>query len=261
MTDLVLSKIENHTLILTLNRPDKRNALTFAMYQKLADEFNTVNDNPDIRCVLLQGSGGHFTGGNDLMDFMQLSQGLKAFDKELEVSQMMRAILTLTKPLVVAVEGSAIGIGTTLLFHADVVVTTPDANMNLAFTSLGLAPEFASSKRMAEMIGLNRTRHMLMLSESFDGQTAYDLGIATAVASAEDLEVTALNFCKKLVNLPAASLRNTKALLKKGSGHDDIEAMLEAESEVWAVAVKSPEFMEAAMAFMQKRKPDFLQFD
>ncbi len=261
MTDLVQSKVENHVLTLTLNRPDKRNALTFAMYQKLADAITAANTNPEIRCVLLHGAGDSFTSGNDLVDFMGLSQGARPFDENLEVMQMMQAILLLEKPFVVAVHGDAVGIGSTLLFHADVIIGTPSAKFNLAFTQLGLAPEFASSMRLADIVGIARARHILMLSEAFSGEQAFEWGIVTQFVAEDALMTAAEKACQKLVNLPARSLRDTKRLLRQGSGHADINAMIKAESEVWAAALKSPEFMEAAMAFMQKRKPDFLQFD
>jgi enoyl-CoA hydratase/carnithine racemase len=242
-------------LSITMNRPEKKNALTAAMYQDMADAFFDAENDASVRAVLIRGEGNAFCAGNDLEDFMSTPPA----GQNAPVFQFLRAISGAKKPVVAAVGGVAVGIGTTMLLHCDLVYAAPSAKFSLPFVQLGLCPEAASSLLLPRVAGYQRAAEKLLLGESFDAAEAVNLGIVTRMLPAEELDAFAFAQAKKLTALPASSLRVTKALMK-GADAREVLARMEEEVGHFATMLAAPEAKEAFKAFFEKRKPDFQQF-
>jgi enoyl-CoA hydratase/carnithine racemase len=242
-------------LSIMLNRPDKKNALTAAMYQDMADAFFDAENDAAVRAVLIRAEGGAFCAGNDLEDFMSTPPA----GQNAPVFQFLRAISGAKKPVVAAVGGAAVGIGTTMLLHCDLVYAAPSAKFSLPFVQLGLCPEAASSLLLPRLAGYQWAAEKLLLGESFDAAEAVNVGIVNRLLPAEELDGFASAQAKKLSALPASSLRVTKALMK-GADARDVAARMEDEAEHFATMLVAPEAKEAFKAFFEKRKPDFRQF-
>jgi enoyl-CoA hydratase/carnithine racemase len=243
-------------LSITLNRPEKKNALTAAMYQDLANAFFDAENDASVRAVLIQAAGGNaFCAGNDLEDFMSTPPA----GQNAPVFQFLRAISGAKKPVVAAVAGAAVGIGTTMLLHCDLVYAAPTAKFSLPFVQLGLCPEAASSLLLPRLAGYQRAAEKLLLGEAFDSAEAVDMGIVNRVLPVEELDTFALAQAKKLTALPASSLRVTKALMK-GADARDVTTRMDEEAGHFAAMLTAPEAKEAFKAFFEKRKPDFRQF-
>ena len=245
----------NQVATLEIARPEKKNAITADMYSAMAQALRAADADPAVRVVLITGQPGIFTSGNDLEDFMQRPpQGPDA-----PVFQFMRALSTLSKPVVAAVTGAAIGIGTTLLLHCDLVYVSDEARLALPFTSLGLVPEFGSSLLVPLLAGHARAAEKLLLGEPFTAQDAVDLGIANAVLPAGEVAMHARRIAERFNALPPSAVRETKKLMKR-AGAAQVQEAIDAEAAVFAQRLSSPEAREAFSAFFQKRKPDFTQF-
>jgi enoyl-CoA hydratase/carnithine racemase len=242
----ILSSLENGVLTLTFNRPEKMNALTRSMYSGLAKELNDAAGNFGIRAVLLTAAGDHFTAGNDITDFMNNPPT----SDDSEVAQFLGAILNFPKPLLAAVRGNAVGVGTTMLLHCDVVISGPTAKFSLPFASLGLVPEAGSSYLFPQLVGYQRAARIFMTGESFDTDAAIDMGLVTAKDS--DPLAHAMKIAQHIAEQPPQAIINTKALLKAGD-HDSVAAVMKAEFEIFAMALQSEEAMEAFMNFMSKK--------
>lgn len=236
-------------------RPEKKNALTAAMYQSMADALAEAEQNPDIRVILISGSGGAFTAGNDLADFL----ATPPMDDSAPVFRFIKGFSELEKPFVAAVEGVAVGVGTTMLLHCDLAYAGTSAKFGLPFANLGLTPEAASSLLLQQRTGYARAAELLMLGEVFSAQTALDLGIINGVLPDGQVLQHALERCRKLCAQPAASVRLTKELLKR-SQRALIAETMRAEADVFRKRLVSPEAKEAFAAFFEKRKPDFSRF-
>ncbi|MBI5897952.1 MAG: enoyl-CoA hydratase [Rhodocyclales bacterium] len=236
-------------------RPEKKNALTAAMYQAMADALAEAEQNPDVRVILISGSGGVFTAGNDLADFL----ATPPMDGSAPVFRFIKGFAELEKPFVAAVEGAAIGVGTTMLLHCDLAYASVNAKFGLPFASLGLTPEAASSLLLPLRAGYARAAELLMLGEIFSAQTAMDLGIINGVLAEGQALDHAFERCRKLCLQPASSVRLTKALLKRSQRALIAETMRE-EADVFRQRLVSPEAKEAFAAFFEKRKPDFSKF-
>jgi enoyl-CoA hydratase/carnithine racemase len=237
-------------------RPEKKNALTAAMYATLADALASAEADPAVRVILISGAGGNFTAGNDLADFVDQPPT----DESAPVFRFLEAFANLRKPFVAAVEGVAIGVGTTLLLHCDLAYAGSSARFALPFANLGLTPEAGSSLLLPLRAGHVRAAEMLMLGEIFTAQTALDLGIVNAVLPDGQVLDHALERCYKLVSQPAASLRLTKQLMKRAQ-QVSIRDTMSVEAEVFKQRLVSPEAREAFAAFFEKRRPDFSKFD
>jgi len=236
-------------------RPEKKNALTAAMYQAMADALRAATDDAAVRAVLITGQPGVFTSGNDLEDFMQRPpQGADS-----PVAQFMRALLECDKPVVAAVTGAAIGIGTTMLLHCDFVYVSDEARLATPFVSLGLVPEYASSLLMPLLMGPRRAAERLLLGDPFTGETAVECGLANAVLPAAEVVNHARRVAERFNALPPGAVRDTKRLMRRG-GRDAIVQAMQAESEIFGARLRSPEAREAFQAFFEKRKPDFSKF-
>ena len=236
-------------------RPEKKNALTAAMYQAMADALRAAADDATVRAVLITGQPGVFTSGNDLEDFMQRPpQGADS-----PVAQFMRALLEIDKPVVAAVTGAAIGIGTTMLLHCDFVYVSDEARLATPFVSLGLVPEYASSLLMPTLMGQRRAAEKLLLGDPFNAETAVEVGLANAVLPAGEVVNHARRVAERFNALPPGAVRDTKRLMRRAGRDATLQAM-SAEGEIFGTRLRSPEAKEAFQAFFEKRRPDFSKF-
>jgi enoyl-CoA hydratase/carnithine racemase len=236
-------------------RPEKKNALTQAMYTAMADALAAADADPAVRAVLITGQPGVFTSGNDLEDFMQRPpQG-----EDSPVFRFMKALADCGKPVVAAVTGAAIGIGTTMLLHCDLVYVSDEARLAMPFVSLGLVPEYASSLLFPQRIGHVKAVEHLLLGDPFTGQMAVDMGIANGVLPAGEVVNHARRMAERFNALPPGAVRESKALMRRGQKALVLETIA-AEGEIFARRLRSPEAMEAFRAFFEKRKPDFSKF-
>jgi enoyl-CoA hydratase/carnithine racemase len=258
MGDVLVSQA-GPVLEVLFNRPEKKNALTGAMYAAVVDAFHRADDDPAIRVVLLSGRGDTFTSGNDIKDFQsRAAQSGAATNEPAHASPFLTALSSLATPLVAAVNGAAIGVGTTMLAHADLVIAARSARFVMPFTSLGLVPEAASSLLFPRLIGHQRASALLLLGDAMDAETAREWGFVNQVVADEDLMATARGVAARLAALPPASVRQTKNLIKNGRG--DVPGRIAEELALFRERLRSPEAAEAFQAFIEKRKPDFSRF-
>ena len=242
----ILSSLENRVLTLTFNRPEKMNALTRSMYAGLAKGLIDAAGDFGIRAVVLTAAGDHFTAGNDILDFMNNPPN----SDDSEVAQFLAALLNFPKPLIGAVKGNAVGVGTTMLLHCDVVIAGPTAKFSMPFASLGLVPEAGSSYLFPQLVGYQRAARIFMTGESFDTDSAIEMGLVTA--NDPDPLAHAIRVAEQIAEQPPQAIINTKALLK-ARNHDSVAAVMKAEFEIFAMALQSEEAMEAFMKFMSKK--------
>lgn len=252
--EITASKKEG-ILTIAFNRPDKKNAITSAMYKMLADALKDGEEDPAVRVILFCGKPEVFSAGNDLEDFMNAQGSLE----EKPVAQFMRNLLTAPKPVLAAVSGMAIGIGVTMLLHCDQIYAAQGTKFSMQFPKLGLCPEFGSSKLLPEMIGYTRAAELLFFGESFSAEQALEMGLINKVLPAADLTAYAYQQAAKLAVLPGSSLRTTKRLMKSRHVESVTAQMLE-ESVYFDAMLQSPEAKEAFAAFFERRKPDFSKF-
>ena len=252
----ILTNKANGILTIEFNRPEKKNAITSAMYQSMADAIRDAEGDTAVRAIVIQGKPEVFTAGNDLDDFLKNSSA-EVGDRP--VAQFMRALSGASKPVVAAVAGNAVGIGTTLLMHCDLVYAGENAKFAMPFTQLGLCPEFASSMLFAQMVGYPRAAEKLLLGEAFLAQEAYDMGLVSQVLPVAELAEFAHAQAAKLAALPASSLRVTKRLMKSAQA-EAIQARMMEENKHFGEMLVAKEAKEAFTAFFEKRRPDFTKF-
>lgn len=252
MTDHVKTECDAGILTVTLARADKKNALTNAMYGALADALGRAESDPAIRVVLLQGEGDSFTAGNDLSDFSAQARG--EHQGERHVLRFLNALATATRPLVAAVQGNAVGVGTTMLLHCDLVYVADSARLSTPFVNLALVPEAASSLLMPARIGHARAFAMFALGEVIDGAGAAALGLANAVVPATELHARARAAAVALSRRPLGALAATKRLMRDAAV---IGGQMDREGVVFQERLKSAEAREAFAAFAERRQPDF----
>ena len=222
------------------------NALTRSMYAGLATGLNEAAGDFGIRAVIITSESQHFTAGNDISDFMDNPPTSESS----EVSQFLESLLNFPKPLIAAVKGNAVGVGTTMLLHCDVVVASPAAKFSMPFASLGLVPEAGSSFLFPQLVGYQRAARIFMTGESFDAPMAVEMGLVTSIEN--DPLSEAMKIAQQIADQPPQAIINTKALLKARS-HDAVAAVMKAEFEIFAMALQSDEAMEAFMKFMSKK--------
>ncbi|TAL40287.1 MAG: enoyl-CoA hydratase [Alphaproteobacteria bacterium] len=251
MSDLVNTSVKDGILTIRMNRADKKNALNLEMYDAMAAAIKDADTNPDVRVIVITGTGDSFCAGNDLKDFAENPPT----GKSSPVMKFLKAISTAETPIVAAVNGTAVGIGTTMLLHCDFVYVAKDAMLSLPFINLGLVPEAAASLLLPRMAGHARAAELLMLGEPFSAKEALDTGIANAVCETADLEKVAMKTAKKLAAKPKDALRTTKALLRRD--FESVAQRIDAEAEEFKKALASPDAKEALLAFKEKRKPKF----
>ena len=254
MTDTILSQTEDRVLKITINRPNKKNALTLAMYERMTALVAAAQTDAEVRVVLITGSGDSFSSGNDLADFL----AHPPTPGNSPAASFLHCISKAEKPLIAAVNGLAIGIGSTLLLHCDFAYAATSARFQLPFVNLALVPEAGSSLLIPQLAGHRKAAELLMLGEMFDAETAREAGLINGVCEDAALEQTALETARRLAAKPPEALRLTKALMKDSSG--DVGARIDKELGHFAKRLESPEAHEAMQAFMEKRLPDFSKF-
>jgi enoyl-CoA hydratase/carnithine racemase len=255
MTDYVLIEKSGGVLTLTLNRPEKKNALTRDMYRALGQAIDGAADDKDVRCVLIQANGDMFTAGNDLADFAAVNDGDPAAKQaQAEGNPLLAALGRAKTPLVAAVQGRAVGVGVTMLLHCDLVFVAEDALLTTPFVNLALLPEAASSLLLPARIGHARAFSMFVLGEAIDGRTAAAWGIANAALPAGEVQAKARAAAEAVASRPPASVAITKALMRDP---ETLAARMEEEGRHFVAQLKSAEAKEAFAAFAQKRAPDF----
>ncbi|MCL4798611.1 MAG: enoyl-CoA hydratase [Burkholderiales bacterium] len=254
MNDLLLRR-EDAILRIQLNRPAKKNALTAGMYAALAEALRSANADPGVRAVLVHGTPEAFTAGNDLQDFLANPPTGDAAP----VMEFLHALSHVEKPFVAAVTGVAIGVGTTMLLHCDLVYAAEDARFALPFVNLGLCPEAASSLLLPAIAGYQRAAELLLLGEPFDAARAREVGIVNEVLAPDLVLTAAEQAAHKLAATPPAAVRVTKRLMKAQT-RAMMEAALAEELREFLARLVSPEAKEAFAAFLEKRKPDFARF-
>jgi enoyl-CoA hydratase/carnithine racemase len=240
-------------------RPEKKNALTVAMYQAMAEALNAAREDAAVRAVLITGQPGIFTSGNDVEDFLTRPPGQGSDSMDSPVFRFMRALLDCDKPVVAAVTGAAIGIGTTMLLHCDFVYVSDEARLAMPFVALGLVPEYASSLVVPQLMGHRRAAEKLLLGDPFTPEQAVECGVASAVLPAGEVVAHARRVAERFNALPPGAVREAKQLMRAPQRELTLQT-IRTEGEVFGRRLRSPEAMEAFQAFLQKRKPDFSKF-
>ncbi|TWC55263.1 enoyl-CoA hydratase/carnithine racemase [Pseudomonas sp. SJZ080] len=248
MTDAIQIERERGLLTLRLNRPDKKNALTRAMYSHLAEALKQADTDPEINAVLITGSAECFTAGNDIADFLQQPPS----NLDSPVFQFMLTLLECRKPVIAAVAGAAVGIGTTLLLHCDLVYVSRDARLRMPFVNLGLCPEFGSSLLLPRLLGHAKAAELLLLGEGFSGEQAAEWGIATeALGSGEAALAKAREMARRFESLPPEAVRISKQLMK-APDREQLRKVIEEESALFTQRLRSPEAVAALSGFINR---------
>jgi enoyl-CoA hydratase/carnithine racemase len=249
---LIRSETQGRIARIELHRPEKKNALTAEGYGQLADALNAADANGAVRAILIHGQPDCFTAGNDLTDFLERPP----HGENATTWNFLRTLPRVAKPIVAAVGGPAVGIGTTLLLHCDLVYATSTARFQLPFVALGVIPEAASTLLLPMLAGYQRAAELLLLGQPFTAQKAHEVGIVTAVVPAESLMAEAEKAAHALAGLPSESIRLTKRLMKERYAEAVRQAMDE-EGRIFRERLTSADAKEAMSAFLQKRKPNF----
>ena len=256
MNTSTLAEIAVHVdagvMTLTLNRLARKNSITAAMYAALADALELAKNDAAVRALVIQGHETIFSAGNDIGDF--LNQPPSTPDSP--VFRFLHGISTFPKPVVAAVCGPAVGIGTTMLLHCDLVYAGDNAAFSMPFVNLGLCPEAASSILAAQLMGYHRAAEALLLGEPFMAETALEMGLINRIVPPAEANALAQRQALKLAGKPLSALMETKRLMKKGNAAAIAERMAE-EGVAFGRMLKEPAAREAFTAFMEKRKPDF----
>ena len=237
---------KSQVLLITLDRPEKKNALTPVMYSDLSKALGEAKDDFDIRVVVITGAGTAFTGGNDIMDFLNTPPT----GPDSPVMHFLSILHDFPKPLIAAVHGNAVGIGTTMLMHCDLVYATADAKFSMPFVSLGLVPEAGSSILFPRLVGHAIASEIFLTGRDFSGTEAHEMRLVNEIVT--DPLARALEVAAVIADQPPTSVINTKALLKSGH-HQAVAMVMEAESELFRIALESDEAQIAFMKFLEKK--------
>ena len=251
MSDILVHE-QGGVCTLTLNRPDKKNSLTSSMYAELANLFTQAQENPSVRVLVIQGSETVFCAGNDISDFIENPPSTL----QSPVFKFLQALVQFPKPLIAAVCGPAVGIGTTLLFHCDLVYAGDNAVFSMPFVNLGISPEAASSILAPQVMGYQRAAQALLFGEPFMAEAALEAGLVKQIIPPTELTDFVHRQALKLAAKPLKSVLETKILLK---GHliPEMQKRVKEEGEIFSKMLTEPAALEAMKAFKEKRKPDF----
>jgi enoyl-CoA hydratase/carnithine racemase len=248
----ILNHMDQGVMTLTFNRVDKKNSITAGMYGALADALEQARDNQQVRVVVIQGHATIFSAGNDIADFLHAPPA----DENASVFRFLRNIATFPKPVIAAVAGPAVGIGTTLLFHCDLVYAGDNAAFSMPFVNLGLCPEAASSYLVPQMFGYHRGAEALLLGEPFMAEAAMEVGLVNRVLPPTEVNDYAQAQARKMAAKPLSALIETKRLMK--APHTaTVQSQMAQEGASFGRMLREPAAKEAFGAFMEKRKPDF----
>ena len=248
----ILTHLDAGVMTLTINRLARKNSITAVMYAAMADVLVAAEKDASVRVLVIQGHESIFSAGNDISDFLNTPPS----DSDAPVFRFMHALSSFTKPVVAAVCGPAVGIGTTMLLHCDLIYAGDNAAFSMPFVNLGLCPELASSFLVPQLMGYPRAAEALLLGEPFTAETALEMGLINRIVPPLEANVLAQQQARKLAAKPLASLIETKRLMKKGTGNVVAERIAE-ENASFGRLLSSPAAREAFNAFMEKRKPDF----
>ena len=254
--DTIIVTTDGGVRTVTFNRCEKKNALTQEMYARLTDELAAAAEDVKIRALVFTGAGDSFTSGNDVADFLRIQE----IGAELPAFRFIEALPRFPKPLLAAVNGLAVGVGTTMLLHCDIVSASPNAVFSVPFARLGLCPEAGSSTLLPLLAGMQRASEMLLLGEPFDAERAREIGLINEIVPAAELSARVAQRAAAVAKLAPAAVRATKALIR-GSVGAGLAEVMERESTVFHERLASPEAAEAATAFLEKRPPDFSRFE
>lgn len=248
MSEHVRVEKRGGVVAITLNRPERRNAITVAMYDALATAIAGAWEDGETRLITIRGEGQDFAAGNDLADFLDVAPR----DDDIPVWRLLRALAECEIPIVAAVHGNCVGIGTTMLLHCDLVVADPNTRFSMPFVDLALVPEAASSLLFPRLAGRRRAARYLLLAELFGAAEALDIGLVSHIAPEGGLETALQEIIEILLAKPPEALRITQSLLRHGA-REEILARMKLESEAFAARLSSPEVKEAITAFFAKR--------
>ncbi len=253
MSDEIQIAARDAVQVITINRPEKKNALTAAMYDRMTTALKSAQSDDAIAVSVITGKDGVFCAGNDIQDFAKRATNLTSPGG---ASSFIATLPTLDKPLIAAVDGLAIGVGVTMLFHCDLVYASPRASFRTPFLDLGLVMEAASSYLAPAIMGHQRAFELLCLGEPFDADAAFRAGFVNRVVPPDQLETEAVAAAGRLAAKPRAALLAAKKLMRRGTREHTLEQM-QREGSMFAELLRSPEAREAFAAFLEKRKPDF----
>ena len=256
MAEEIIVEVRDGIQVIRINRPDKKNALKRDMYDRMRDALIAGDASNDVAAHVFLGVNGVFTAGNDISDFA--SQGDAPRNNKVGAPGFIRFLPMVSKPMIAAVDGLAVGVGTTMLFHCDLVFASPAASLRTPFVDLGLVPEAGSSLLAPMRMGQQRAFELLCLGEPFDGRRAYEAGIVNHVVASEELEAAAMKAAARLAMKPPGALAASRRLLRGDPA--EILAQIDKETEIFAERLASGEAKEAFSAFLEKRKPDFAKF-
>jgi enoyl-CoA hydratase/carnithine racemase len=248
----ILTERSGNILRIQLNRPARKNAMTVAMYNTMADLLNDAAKEDQVRVVLWHGAGDSFSAGNDIQDFLKNPPG----PGQSPQARLIEALINFDKPIVAAVQGAAIGGGTTMLTHCDFVFAGESAKFQMPFVDLALVPEFGSSYSVPARIGYLRAAELILLGSRFDAKRAAELGLVTRVVPDQELLATATKTASALIEKPPHALQACKRLIRS-STREQLKQAVKLELEAFSASVRSPEAKEAFNAFIEKRKPNF----
>lgn len=255
MSNDILAHREGGILTLTFNRLDKKNAITTVMYTRLAEELEQAAEDDAVRVAVIQGDVSCFTAGNDLADFLNNPPNMAADAEPAPVVRFLNILRVFPKPVVAAVAGPAVGIGTTLLLHCDLVYAGDNAAFSLPFVNLGLCPEAGSALLLPSLVGYPRAAEKLMLGEAFYAEEAVEMGLINRILPPQEVNAYAQAQAAKLSAKPLAALRATKAVMKMGQV--GLKAIMDEELKLFGALLRGPAAKEAISAVMEKRKPNF----
>ena len=245
MSEITSTRI-GQTQVIRFNRPEKMNAITRDMYAGLTSALNDAAGDFGVRTVVITSEGDHFTAGNDIKDFMANPPTEESSD----VARFLASLLEFPKPLIAAVKGNAVGVGTTMLLHCDIVIASPNTSFSMPFTSLGLVPEAGSTKLFPVLVGYQRAARIFMTGDPFTADEAKEMGLVETITS--DPEKVAMEIAEQIGQQPPQAIINTKALMKAGK-HDAVAAVMKAEFQIFALALQSEEAADAFLKFMSKK--------
>ena len=254
MTENISVSAEDRVLTIRMERLEKKNALTGGMYLRMIEALERAQADAAVRVIVITGSEDCFTAGNDLVDFANAKPGERS-----PALLYLHKLAAVEKPVIAAVGGVAVGIGTTLLLHCDLVYAAAGSRFQLPFVNLGLCPEAGSSYILPAMLGQRRAAELLYFGEPFGAEKARELGIVNEVIGEGDVFTHAMSKARQLAEKPPSSLRTAKRLMKQGTAQSIADAMAR-ETEQFVALLQGPEAKEAMTAFMQKRKADFSRF-
>ena len=254
MTVQVKASLNGGVLKIQINRPEKKNALTAAMYDTIASMMEGAGQDDNVRALLFTGADDCFTSGNDIADFL----GAPPLTADAPVARFITLMAVTEKPMVAAVKGDAVGVGTTMLLHCDLVYAGESAKFHLPFVNLALVPEAGSTLLLPRLAGYQKAAELMMLAEPFGAAEAKEIGLANAVIKDAEVDDYAMEKALALAAKPPAALRRTRALLKGGA--EMVAEAMDKEGRAFAEGLASPEAQEAMQAFMERRAPDFSKF-